>query len=180
MIAEDGTHCEGDFRGIGVLSGKGKLSLNSGHVIEGYLTGNWNDGIKISSGTCFKKTTTVETPKSFETLCVPASSKWRALFHHCYNMLGINDEAVGEKKLTDTKKVWQNVAVYLSNSHQNTLKKKKGDRLENSLNHLDIIPPYGKIKLDMQSYQELQQYLLRVSMEEFYSLSALYEAVAGL
>lgn len=162
MIAEDGTHCEGDFRGIGILGGKGKLNLNSGHVIEGYLTGNWSEGIKISNGTCFKASSTLEIPKSFETLCVPASQKWKALFLHCYQMLGISDECSNGNKLNDTKRIWQNVAVYLSNSHQSTMKKNKGERLENSLNNLDIIPPYGKGKLDSESYKELQQYLQRV------------------
>lgn len=164
MIAEDGTRCEGDFRGIGILGGKGKLNLNSGHVIEGYLTGNWNEGIKISNGTCFKASPTPETPKSFETLCLPVSQKWKALFLCCYQMLGISDECTNGNKLNDTKKIWQNVAVYLSNSHQSTMKKNKSERLENSLNHLDIIPPYGKVKLDAESYKELQQYLLRVNV----------------
>lgn len=171
MIAEDGTRCEGDFRGIGILGGKGKLNLNSGHIIEGYLTGNWSEGIKISNGTCFKAPQTPETPKSFETLCVPVSQKWKALFLHCYQVLDIGDECSNENKFNDTKKIWQNVAVYLSNSHQSTLKKSKGERLENFLNNLDIIPPHGKEKLDSQSYKELQQYLQRVNTKhlQFFS-----------
>lgn len=168
MIFEDGTHYEGEFRGTGYLNGKGKLSLQSGYLIDGHLCGNWNEGIKITNATFSKAYLSIETeksiPKSFQSFCSPVSLKWKALFQYCYQVMGINNENSSDKnKLTDTKKIWQNVAVYLSNSHQHTLRKNNRDKcLENSLNSLDIIPPYGVENLNYSAFIKLQQYLIKV------------------
>lgn len=165
MIFEDGTHYEGEFRGTGNLNGKGKLSLQSGYLIDGHLCGNWNDGIKITNATFSKAYLSTEAeksiPKSFQSFCSPVSLKWKALFQYCYQVLGINYE--NSSKSTDTKKIWHNVAVYLSNTHQHTLRKNNRDKyLENSLNSLDIIPPYGVEKLNYSAFVKLQQYLTKV------------------
>lgn len=168
MILKDGTYYEGEFRGLGVLCGKGKLTMQSGHVLDGNLNGSWSEGVKVSNATLVKANNIpsdngVPKPSSFETLCTPVSLKWKALFHLCYQSLGISESSPNNNRNSDTKKIWHNVAVYLSNSKQHTLKKSGGDRsLENSLNHLDVIPPYGRDNLDSDTYSKLKQYLTKV------------------
>ncbi|CAH0557543.1 unnamed protein product [Brassicogethes aeneus] len=165
MILEDNTHYEGEFKGTGFLNGKGVLTLPSGHTVEGSMTGAWNEGIKIN-GT-FARTLEQKLPKSFETLCTPVHLKWKALFKHCNQVLGIQ-----ESKTPETQKIWQNVAVYLSNA--SSLKRKKSDRkFPNSLNHLDIIPPYGMDKLNMDNYQIVKNYLTKAFESPYHPLGSL-------
>lgn len=166
MILKDGTYYEGEFRGIGVLGGKGRLTMQSG-VLEGNLSGSWNEGVKVTNATLLKATTSDNAvpnkPSSFETLSIPVALKWKALFHLCYQALGISESSPNNNRISDTKRIWHNVAVYLSNSKQNTLKKSSGERsLTNSLNNLDVIPPYGRDTMDSEAYSKLKQYLTRV------------------
>lgn len=169
MILKDGTYYEGEFKGVGLLGGKGKLTMQSGHVIDGNLSGTWSEGVKISNATLSKVISNaysesgVSKPYSFETLCIPVSLKWKALFQHCFQALGISESSPNNNRTSDTRKIWQNVAVYLSNSKQNTLKKSSGGSLENSLNNLDVIPPYGRDTLDSGTYLKLRQYLTKVN-----------------
>lgn len=174
MILEDGTHYEGDFKGTGNLSGKGTLTLNSGHTIEGNLSGSLIDGIKISSGilNLTKNNNNMDhcvRPSSFGKLCTPVGQKWKALFRQCYQMLGVpENNPKTTLKVPDTQKIWQNIAVLISNSHQGSLKKKKGDRsLENSINNLDTIPKFGRNKIEADSYLEVKQYLSKVFVTLF-------------
>jgi amyotrophic lateral sclerosis 2 protein len=162
MILEDGTHYEGEFRGTGVLYGKGTLTLPSGHTIDGNLSGSWTEGIKISNGT-FARSSEKALPKTFKEFCAPVHQKWKALFKQCHQVLGIPDAGVknGAKAL-DTQKIWQNVAVYLSNTSTMKKAKNSGSKFQNSLNHLDIIPPFGREKLDMGTYLEVKSYLSKV------------------
>ncbi|EFA04485.1 alsin isoform X1 [Tribolium castaneum] len=166
MILEDGTRYEGEFRGTGILYGKGTLTLPSGHTIEGNLSGPWDEGIKISNGTLFR--TLEKTPA--KTFCSPVHQKWKALFKQCHQILGV-PEKNGAKSL-DTQKIWQNVAVYLSNS--NSMKRTKNDKkFHNSLNNLDIIPPFGREKLDLETYTEVKSYLSKAFESNFHPLGSL-------
>lgn len=169
MILKDGTYYEGEFKGVGVLGGKGKLTMQSGHVLDGNLTGSWSEGVKVTNATLTKANSAnfenngTNKPSSFESLCIPVDLKWKALFYLCYQSLGISDSSPNNNRNSDTKRIWHNVAVYLSNSKQNSLKKSGGDRsLENSLNNLDVIPPYGRETLDTQAFAKLKQYLTKV------------------
>lgn len=165
MILEDGTHYEGEFRGTGVLNGKGTLTLPSGHKIEGHLSGSWNnEGIKIVNGTFSRAAVSdhKDTQIQIENNTKYLHQKWKALFRQCHQVLGIpeNNKTNGIK-LIDTQKIWQNVAIYLSNA--STLKPNKTDKkLHNSINHLDIIPPFGREKMDSDTYIEVKNYLLKV------------------
>lgn len=165
MICEDGTSYEGEFKGAGILNGKGKLTLQSGEVIEGHLTGNWNEGIKIVNAT-FHRTVHREENlntclKSFGKICCPVSVKWKALFLHCHQVLGLTENNF-DKKIS-TKRIWQNVAVALTSAHLYTLRRNKGETyLEDSLNKLDIIPPYGSDNLDAGTFKEVKDYLTKV------------------
>lgn len=173
MILEDGTHYEGEFRGTGIIYGKGTLTLPSGYGIEGNLTGSWNEGIKISSGTFAYRHAEKSLPKSFKEFCTPVHQKWKALFKQCHQVLGVPEApAKNGAKSLDTQKIWQNVAVYLSNS--STMKAKNGEKkLYNALNNLDIIPPFGREKLDMITYQEVRNYLSKAFESNFHPLGSL-------
>jgi amyotrophic lateral sclerosis 2 protein len=173
MILEDGTHYEGEFRGTGMLYGKGTLTLPSGHTIDGNLSGSWTEGIKISNGT-FARSSEKALPKTFKEFCTPVHQKWKALFKQCHQVLGIPDAGVknGAKAL-DTQKIWQNVAVYLSNTSTMKKAKNSGSKFQNSLNHLDIIPPFGREKLDMGTYLEVKSYLSKAFESNFHPLGSL-------
>lgn len=179
MILEDGTHYEGDFKGTGNINGKGVLTLNSGHMIEGNLCGSLTDGIKIANGVLnLTKVSNVEfcvKPSSFGKLCTPVGNKWKALFRQCYQMLGVTENNTKvNNKAPDTQKLWQNIAVLISNSHQGSLKKKKSDRsLENSLNNLDTIPKFGRSNMDMRNYTEVKQYLIKAFESPHHPLGSL-------
>lgn len=168
MILEDETYYEGDFKGTGVLGGKGVLTLNSGHILEGNLTGSWSEGIKISNGTLtLMKSVHSESdliPKSFTSFCSPVHQKWKALFRYCYQILGVPDcNTKNNTKVPETQKIWQNVAVVISNSFHGTVKSNKIDRgIENSINNLDTIPHFGRDHIDKESYKELKQYIVKV------------------
>ncbi|XP_017773870.1 PREDICTED: alsin isoform X2 [Nicrophorus vespilloides] len=178
MILEDGTHYEGDFKGTGILSGKGVLTLKSGHTIEGNLTGPWNEGIKISNAV-LSLTKTVHPdveviPKTFGTFCTPVENKWKSLFRQCHQLLGIPETTVKNNvKIPDIQKIWQNVAVIISNTHQGISKKKKFETFENSLNNLDTIPEFGKDTFDEQSHSELKLYLTKAFECSYHPLGSL-------
>lgn len=171
MILEDGTHYEGEFKGIGNLNGKGTLTLNSGHTVEGNLTGSLDEGIKISSGTLnltkLSQTTNdsvgLAASTSFAKLCTPVTHKWKALFRQCHQVLGISDTDSKHIKTPDTQRIWQNIAIVISNSYQGTVKRGKSDRIsDTSLNNLDTIPTFGRTSIDVQSYAEVKHYLSKV------------------
>lgn len=168
MILEDGTFYEGDFKGTGILGGKGTLTLNFGHVLEGNLTGSWSEGIKISNGNLtLMKSVHTECdliPKSFTSFCTPVHQKWKALFRYCYQILGVSDcNLKNNIKVPDTQKIWQNVAVVISNSFHGSLKCNKIDRgIENSINNLDTIPQFGRETINKESFNDLKQYIVNV------------------
>lgn len=174
MILEDGTHYEGEFKGTGFLNGKGVLTLTSGQTIEGTLSGSWNDGIKINGTLMLPKNHHQEgsnTPKNFGKSCTPMKQKWKSLFRHCYQILGIPEKNNG--KGVDVQKIWQNVAVVVANSNQGTLRKKVERNIENFLNNLDIIPQFCRVLLDKNGYCELQQYLPRAFECPYHPLGSL-------
>lgn len=174
MIMEDGSHYEGEFKGTGVLNGKGIITLPSGHVVEGNLVGSMQEGIKINSGLLQKRNDVQKLlPESFGKLCTPPSQKWKALFRHCYSILGLPENPNDSSHSLETPKIWQNVAVYLSNA--STLKRGKGEEhvFQNSLSNLDLIPPFGKDRITMESYLEIKAYLHRAFESSFHPLGSL-------
>ncbi|XP_066262072.1 alsin [Euwallacea similis] len=173
MVLDDGTHYEGDFKGTGLVGGKGIVTLPSGHIIEGTLTGSMDEGIKISAGVLRKEPDLNSSlPKSFGTLCTPPSEKWKALFKRCHAILGLPEKTTGASS-SETPRIWQNVAVYLSSA--TTLKKNKGDdgSFQNSLNNLDVIPPFGRDSINVESYREIKSYLHRAFESTFHPLGSL-------
>ena len=172
MILEDGTYYEGDFKGVGILGGKGTLTLRSGHTIEGNLTGSLTDGIKISNGTLnisdIARVDTSVLPKSFASFCTPVHQKWKSLFKHCYQILGISESiAKNSPKIPDVQKIWQNVAIVISNSTQSSMKDGGTiDRgIENSMNNLDTIPQFGRDSIDKKCFENIKQYIHKVKLD---------------
>lgn len=164
MILEDGTHYEGEFKGTGILNGKGTLTLKSGHTIEGTLLGSLNDELRISNAVLKIPTLNCETTisKNFGTCCTPLNNKWRALFKNCYQILGAGEK---QTKGVDNQKIWQNVAIIISNSRQSDSQKRKIDRaIENSLKHLDTIPRFCRTTINVSEYQDLKCYLHKVNL----------------
>lgn len=180
MILEDGTHYEGEFRGTGILNGKGTLTLKSGHTIEGSLLGSLNDEIRISNATLKIPKINCEgtVSKNFGTSCTPLNNKWRALFKNCYQILGVTEKTA---KNSDNQKIWQNVAIIISNSRQNDTQKKKIDRaIENSLKHLDTIPQFCRSTIDRMEYQELKSYLQKVTLNNLMDSNQILICVSGI
>ncbi|XP_071447156.1 alsin [Hetaerina americana] len=157
MVLEEGTHYEGELRGIGVFGGRGCLTIApGGHCLEGFLSGSWDGEVKVNGGTFhFKRAPTSPsgdqpqssngwpsassaspTPSSFGRLCVPSSKKWKSLFQHCREELGLTTEedetdfvvisevrACGERVVGGGglgeeawQRVWENVAVAITRS----------------------------------------------------------------
>lgn len=105
-----------------------------------------------------------ELPKSFGKLCVPPDQKWKAIFRQCYQQLDVpepgNKSAV---KFNETQKLWDNVAVIISNSYHKKLKFSKAtkDSMKNevAIDTLSKIPDFGRDKLNLTIYDEIHQYL---------------------
>ncbi|RVE54671.1 hypothetical protein evm_000792 [Chilo suppressalis] len=178
MVFEDGTHYEGEFRAAGVFSGKGILTFSSGDKIEGSLNGAWTEGVKISNATMHLNVSNPvlpsnSKPNSFGTLSVAPHQKWNALFRQCFQCLGVSETVLtptashfanGPSGPTiDNSKIWQNVAVSISCSHKekhnNSLKRRKSNDLEKSVDCLEVIPKFGQTTLSLSDYIELKQYL---------------------
>lgn len=178
MIFEDGTHYEGEFRAAGKFNGKGILTLNSGDMIEGSLSGSWNEGIKISAGTLHlttNKLTTSTKPKSFGKLCVNSNHKWKAIFRMYYQCLGVPEpNSKNNNKVPETQKIWQNVAVGISNSRQGTLiKGDKKNKKQMQREQLDMIPQFCRERIDSESYKELNTYLIKVFIVNIFNYEVL-------
>lgn len=156
MILEDGLHYEGEFKATGVLGGKGLVKLPSGHTLEGNLSGSLEEGVKITSGVLFKRPE--GSSKSFGTFSTRPEDKWQALFSHCHQILGLEGDVAGCS--SETPRVWQNVAIHLTSASK--LKKAHQENgLLNSLNNLDVIPPFGR-DITTETYDEIRTYLNRV------------------
>ncbi|KAL1491207.1 hypothetical protein ABEB36_011840 [Hypothenemus hampei] len=165
MVLDDGTHYEGEFKSTGVIGGKGTITLTSGHVIEGNMSGNIDDeggGVKINGGVLRKKK---QNEIIFGRLCAAPPKKWRALFTHCNDILGLCDLGMEG----DTGKIWQNVAVYLSKRNKDSDK----STFQHSLQNLDVIPPFSKETITAENYKEIKNYLNRAFESDFHPLGSL-------
>ncbi|XP_043251170.1 alsin isoform X2 [Colletes gigas] len=168
MVFEDGTHYEGEFKSAGIFYGKGTLVFPSGDRLEGNMNGVWNEGVKVIATLHMNKANgNVQfnpKPTSFGKLCVSPDQKWKAIFRHCYQQLGVPEpgskSASTNDKFLETQRAWQNVASIITKSRQKALPQKN---LSNTLTNdeLDKIPCYGKEKLNVESYNLLHKYLMQ-------------------
>ncbi|XP_033227521.1 alsin isoform X2 [Belonocnema kinseyi] len=187
MVFEDGTNYEGEFKSAGIFCGKGTLTFFSGDKLEGNLSGAWNEGIKVNATlhikkandnsfnlpkpTCFGKLfTPPELPKSFGKLCVPPDQKWKAIFRQCYQQLDVPEPGSRNNssadKASETQKLWDNVAVIISNSFHKKTKSSKNmndsskiEKDRETIDTLSKIPYFGRDKLTLLIYEQIREYL---------------------
>ncbi|XP_046736020.1 alsin isoform X3 [Diprion similis] len=200
MIFEDGTHYEGEFRSAGVFSGKGTLTFSSGDRIEGNMNGAWNEGVKITAtlhmnvANCSSHVNAK--PTSFGKLCVPPDQKWKAIFRQCYQQLGVSEPGSKNNstatKIGETQRVWQNVAVVITNSHQDTIQRRKDiardlnssstscrHKDRSNINQLEKIPQFGWDSLTLKTYDEVHDYLIKAFESLHHPLGTLLTEVAA-
>lgn len=168
MMFQDNTIFKGELGAGGSLNGKGVLSLSNGDTIQGTFCGVWSEGIKIS-GTYQKAVADEQSISDVDSLIhrdncgspslsVPASEKWRDIFDHCRDMLGIQ----GISDTQDNKHAWDAIAIAISNrKRQSHVKKPAKLCCEENLDYLERIPrtsrKYGS--LTMEHYREIKEYL---------------------
>lgn len=121
MMFQDNTVFKGELGAGGSLNGKGTLSLSNGDTIQGSFYGMWSEGIKISG--VYQKAVADEYSVSemesmiynrYSTsspLSVPACEKWKDIFDHCRDMLGIQ----GVSDAQDNRQAWDAIAIAITN-----------------------------------------------------------------
>ncbi|XP_011306147.1 alsin [Fopius arisanus] len=205
MVFEDGTHYEGDFKSAGTFGGRGVLTFRSGDRLEGSINGAWNEPVKVTATLHMSKASGHQEPSnrppSFGKLCVPPEQKWKAIFRHCYQQLGLIKEADeglkrergerGERETSErrseTQRLWQNVAVIINKSQQRSSNSKKSsdlaraDRDKNRIitEKLMKIPDLGD-KLTREVYKEIHDYLMNAFDSRHHPLGCLLQELSGV
>ncbi|XP_017893211.1 alsin isoform X2 [Ceratina calcarata] len=194
MIFEDGTHYEGEFKSAGIFYGKGTLTFTSGDRLEGNMNGAWNEGVKVIATLHMNKTSgNVQAntkPTSFGKLCVSPDQKWKAIFRHCYQQLGVPEPGSKTTSMTDksaeTQRVWQNIASIITKSHQRALQRRKlssttsnKEKTNEVTDQLDKILSFGN-KLSVQNYSEIHKYLVNAFDSPHHPLGSLLTEVAAV
>uniref|UniRef100_H0X3E6 Alsin n=1 Tax=Otolemur garnettii TaxID=30611 RepID=H0X3E6_OTOGA len=164
LLSEDDTIYEGEFSDDWTLSGKGTLTMPNGDYIEGYFSGEWGSGIKIT-GTYFKPSlyeSDKDRPKLFRklgNLAVPADEKWKAVFDECWRQLGCESPGQGE-----VWKAWDNIAVALTTNRRQH--KDSPEILSRSqtqtLESLEFIPQHVGT-FSVEKYDDIKKYLIKVN-----------------
>ncbi|XP_015437908.1 PREDICTED: alsin [Dufourea novaeangliae] len=192
MVFEDGTHYEGEFKSAGIFYGKGTLTFRSGDRLEGNMNGVWNEGVKVIATLHMNKASgnvqTNSKPMSFGKLCVSPDQKWKSIFRHCYQQLGIlePDSKMADKCL-ETQRVWRNVASIITKSRHKTVQRKNvlthmpitNETRDEVIDELDKIPCFGREKLTAQCYNEVHRYLFKAFECAHHPLGALLTEVSA-
>ncbi|KAB0396381.1 hypothetical protein E2I00_016297, partial [Balaenoptera physalus] len=180
LLSEDDTIYEGEFSDDWTLSGKGTLTLPNGDYIEGYFSGEWGSGIKIT-GTYFKPSlyeSDKDRPKVLRlgNLAVPADEKWKAVFDECWHQLGCENPGQGE-----VWKAWDNIAVALTTSrrqHRDSpeiLSRSQTQTLES----LEFIPQHVGA-FSVEKYDDIKKYLIKACDTPLHPLGRLVETLVAV
>uniref|UniRef100_A0A8C7AKD2 Alsin Rho guanine nucleotide exchange factor ALS2 n=1 Tax=Neovison vison TaxID=452646 RepID=A0A8C7AKD2_NEOVI len=181
LLSEDDTIYEGEFSDDWTLSGKGTLTMPNGDYIEGYFSGEWGSGIKIT-GTYFKPSlyeSDKDKPKVFRklgNLAVSADEKWKAVFDECWHQLGCENPGQGE-----VWKAWDNIAVALTTSRRQhrdspeTLSRSQTQTLES----LEFIPQHVGA-FSVEKYDDIKKYLIKACDTPLHPLGRLVETLVAV
>ncbi|KAG3275002.1 ALS2, alsin Rho guanine nucleotide exchange factor, transcript variant X5 [Ictidomys tridecemlineatus] len=181
LLSEDDTIYEGEFSDDWTLSGKGTLTMPNGDYIEGYFSGEWGSGIKIT-GTYFKPSlyeNDKDKPKVFRklgNLAVAADEKWRAVFDECWHQLGCESPGQG-----DVWKAWDNIAVALTTNrrqHRDSpeiLSRSQTQTLES----LEFIPQHVGA-FSVEKYDDIKKYLIKACDTPLHPLGRLVETLVAV
>ncbi|XP_004872332.1 alsin isoform X1 [Heterocephalus glaber] len=181
LLSEDDTIYEGEFSDDWTLSGKGTLTMLNGDYIEGYFSGEWGSGIKIT-GTYFKPSlydSDKDRPKILRklgNLAVAADEKWKAVFDECWHQLGCESPGQG-----DVWKAWDNIAVALTTSrrqHRDSpeiLSRSQTQTLES----LEFIPQHVGA-FSVEKYDDIKKYLIKACDTPLHPLGRLVETLVAV
>ncbi|KAM5280168.1 alsin [Ctenodactylus gundi] len=180
LLSEDDTIYEGEFSDDWTLSGKGTLTMPNGDYIEGYFSGEWGSGIKIT-GTYFKPSlyeNDKDRPKVLRlgNLSVAPDEKWKAVFDECWHQLGCESPGQGE-----VWKAWDNIAVALTTSrrqHRDSpeiLSRSQTQTLES----LEFIPQHVGA-FSVEKYEDIRKYLIKACDTPLHPLGRLVETLVAV
>ncbi|XP_005373242.1 PREDICTED: alsin isoform X2 [Chinchilla lanigera] len=180
LLSEDDTIYEGEFSDDWTLNGKGTLTMLNGDYIEGYFSGEWGSGIKIT-GTYFKPSlyeNDKDRPKILKlgNLAVAADEKWKAVFDECWRQLGCESPGQG-----DVWKAWDNIAVALTASrrqHRDSpeiLSRSQTQTLES----LEFIPQHVGA-FSVEKYDDIKKYLIKACDTPLHPLGRLVETLVAV
>ncbi|XP_023568085.1 alsin isoform X2 [Octodon degus] len=180
LLSEDDTLYEGEFSDDWTLNGKGTLTMLNGDYIEGYFSGEWGSGIKIT-GTYFKPSlyeSDKEKPKILKlgNLAVAADEKWKAVFDECWRQLGCESPGQG-----DVWRAWDNIAVALTASRRQH--KDSPEILSRSqtqtLESLEFIPQHVGA-FSVEKYDDIKKYLIKACDTPLHPLGRLVETLVAV
>ncbi|XP_064466211.1 alsin-like isoform X2 [Ornithodoros turicata] len=186
MMFQDNTVFKGELGPGGTLNGKGTLTLSNGDIIQGTFYGMWSEGIRITgvyqkavegdNGTS-DMDSMIHTSDNIH-LTVPASEKWKDIFDHCRDMLGIQ----GVSEAQDNKQAWDAVAVAITNEKKMNTKHRSKCCLDGSLDYLERIPQASKKQnvLTLEQFAEMKDYLTKAFDCIHHPLAYLLEALVGV
>ncbi|XP_062853828.1 alsin [Trichomycterus rosablanca] len=180
LLSEDDTTFEGDFSEDWTLSGKGTLTMPNGDYIEGYISGVWGTGLKISG--CYNKPNLYDYDKEkrrslkLGRLAVHPEEKWKAVFGECWSRLGCDIQGQGE-----TRTAWDNIAIALTtNKRQHRDSPDLLSRSHNkTLESLEFIPQHdGPVTLE--KYETIRRYLIKACDTPLHPLGRLVEDLVAV
>uniref|UniRef100_A0A8C5P1U9 Alsin Rho guanine nucleotide exchange factor n=1 Tax=Jaculus jaculus TaxID=51337 RepID=A0A8C5P1U9_JACJA len=181
LLSEDDTIYEGEFSDDWTLSGKGTLTMPNGDYLEGYFSGEWGSGIKIT-GTYYKPSlyeSDKDRPKVLRklgNLAVAADEKWRAVFDECWHQLGCESPGHGE-----VWKAWDNIAVALTTSrrqHKDSPEIMSRSQTQ-TLESLEYIPQHVGA-FSVEKYDNIKRYLIKACDTPLHPLGRLVETLVAV